>query len=51
MFRMAMQAPVHQQQKCMVSGGDYVDKQCFVGENLIHQIAFILLFAMYITWK
>ena len=25
-------------QKCIASGGDYVEKQCFVAENLLYQI-------------
>ena len=28
----------HLWQKCIASGGDYVEKQCFVAENLLYRI-------------
>jgi len=34
---MAMQAPVHCWQKYIANGGDYVEKQHFVAENLHEQ--------------
>ena len=34
-----MQACVHCWPKCIGNGGEYIEKQCFVTENLIYQIA------------
>ena len=33
-----VQAFAHCWQKCVANGGDYVEKQCFVAENLFYQI-------------
>ena len=33
-----MQDLVHLWQKCIANGDDYVEKECFVAENLLHQI-------------
>ena len=36
-YKHSMQAPVHQRGKCIANGGDYVEKQSFVAENLLQQ--------------
>jgi len=38
-YKHSMQA--HHWQKCTANGGDYAEKQCFVAENLLHQIALL----------
>ena len=32
-----MQSPVYCWQKCIASGGNYVEEECFVAENLFYQ--------------
>jgi len=39
-----MQALVHCCQKCIADGGDYVEKLCFVAENLCYQIVLLCSF-------
>ena len=34
-----MRALIHCWQKCIPNGGDCTEKQCFVAENLLYQIA------------
>ena len=36
-YKHGMQALVHHWWKCTANGGDYVEKQCFVAENLLCQ--------------
>ena len=38
-YEQKIKAFVHHRQKCMANSGDYVEKQCFVAENLQYQIA------------
>ena len=42
----AMQALVHHWRKCRAYGSDYVEKYCFVAENLLYQI--VLLWSLYL---
>ena len=35
-------------EKCLANSGDYVEKQCFVAENLLYQI--LLLSSFYLLW-
>ena len=37
-----MHALVHWWWKCITNDGDYVEKECFVAENLIYQIVFLV---------
>ena len=39
-----MQALFHGWQKCIANGGDYVEKQSFVAENLLYQRALLCSF-------
>ena len=41
-----MQALVHHWQKCIASGGDCVENECFVAENVLYPI--VLLFSLYL---
>ena len=46
------QALVHCWQKCIATGGDYIEEQCFLAENLLCQI--MLLCSSYLlqfSWK
>jgi len=36
-YEHGIKAHVHCWQKCIINGGDYVEKQCFVDENLLYQ--------------
>ena len=36
-YEHGMQAPVNCWRKCTGSGGDYVEKQCFVAKNLLYE--------------
>ena len=45
-YECSMQALVHLWRKCIVTGGDYVEKQCFVAKNLLYQI--VLLCSLYL---
>jgi len=40
-YKRGMQALVHHWQKHTANGGDYTEKQCFVAENLLDQIALL----------
>ena len=37
----SMQALVHHWQKCLANGGDYVEKHCFVAENLLYRVVLL----------
>ena len=43
-----MQAFVHHWQKCVANGDDYIEKKCFVAENLLYQI--LLLCSLYLLF-
>jgi len=45
-YKCSMQDLVHHWQKCIANGGDYVEKYCFVAENLLYQI--VLLCSLYL---
>ena len=40
------QAPFHQWQNCIANGGEYIEKMCFVAENLLYQL--VLLCSLYL---
>ena len=40
-YEYSMQALAHLCQKCIVNGGDYVEKVCLIAENLLYQIALL----------
>jgi len=47
-----MQALVHCCQKHKTNGGDCVEKQCFVAENVLYSIALLQsLYLLYFPWK
>jgi len=43
-YEHGMQALVHHWQKCIANGRVYVEKQCFVAENLLYQIVLFYFF-------
>ena len=45
-YERGMQALVHRWQKCVSTGGNYVEKQRFQAENFLHQTA--LLCSLYL---
>ena len=45
-YKCGMQALVHRWQKCIATGGDCVEKQCFVAEHTLYQI--VLLCSLYL---
>jgi len=47
-----MQALVHHCWKCIANGGDYLEKQCFVAENLLYQTLLLCSFYLFLfPWK
>jgi hypothetical protein len=42
----SMQALVHHWQKCIANGEDYVERQCFVADNLLYPT--VLLCTLYL---
>ena len=40
-----MKALIHHWRNCIADGGDYVEKWCFVAENLLYQIVLLYSFA------
>ena len=42
-YEHGVQTLVHCWQKCIANGGDYIEKQCFVTENSLHQNRVIVL--------
>ena len=39
-------------QKCTANGGDYAEKECFVAENVLYQIALLcFLYLLHFPWK
>ena len=44
----SMHALVHTWHKCIVNSGDYVEKQCVVAKNLLHQT--MLLYSLYLLY-
>jgi len=45
-YKRGMHALVHHWRKCIATGGDYVEKQCFVAKNLLYQI--VLFCSLYL---
>ena len=43
-YELSMQALVHRWWKCTGKGGNYVERQCFVVENLLYQIVLLCYF-------
>ena len=41
-----MQALVHSWQKCTGSGGDYIEKMCFLAKSVLYSI--VLLYLLYV---
>jgi len=47
-YKHPTQVLVHQWPKHIANGSDYVGKQCFVAENLLHQAMFTVLFVPFL---
>ena len=47
-YEHGMQALVYCWQKCLANGGDYIEKLCFIAENLLHQVVFLCFLYLFV---
>jgi len=46
---MSASCSIHCQSKCRATGGDYVEKQSFVAENLLHQVVLLYFVSVVVS--